>query len=110
MPQNQGELDATLLVEDKKEHLINNLASSWIYDKLVTNVRRSDEINDTEIEYSHLYSTSSLRTSPLGHDPCHRIETCIIIASQSTTGALLGSPSAVQRPAAYSPPTTSPRV
>ena len=30
MPQNQGELDATLLVEDKKENLINNLASSWI--------------------------------------------------------------------------------
>ena len=25
MPQNQGELDATLLVEDKKESLINNL-------------------------------------------------------------------------------------
>ena len=37
MPQNQGELDATLLVEDKREPLINNLASSWIYEKLVTN-------------------------------------------------------------------------
>ena len=32
MPQNQEELDAALLlVDDKKEHLINNLASSWIY-------------------------------------------------------------------------------
>jgi hypothetical protein len=28
MPQNQVELDATLLVEDKKENLISNLASS----------------------------------------------------------------------------------
>ena len=60
MPQNQGELDATLLVEDKKENLINNLASSWIYGKLVTNVRLSDYITDTKIEYSHLYATSSL--------------------------------------------------
>ena len=44
-----------LLVDDKKEHLINNLASSWIYEKLVTNVRLSDKITDTKIEYSHLY-------------------------------------------------------
>ena len=60
MPQNQEELDAALLVDDKKEHLISNLASSWIYEKLVTNVRLSDKITDTKIEYSHLYSTSSL--------------------------------------------------
>ena len=60
MPQNQGELDAVLLVEDKKEHLINNLASSWIYEKLITNVRLSDHITDTKIKYSHLYSTPSL--------------------------------------------------
>ena len=60
MPQNQGELDATLLIEDKKENLINNLASSWIYEKLVTNVRLGDYITDTKIEYSHLYSTPSL--------------------------------------------------
>ena len=60
MPQDQEELDAVLLVDDKKEHLINNLASSWIYEKLVTNVRLSDKITDTKIEYSHLYSTSSL--------------------------------------------------
>ena len=60
MPQSQGELDAALLVDDKKEHLISNLASSWIYGKLVTNVRLSDKITDTKIEYSHLYSTSSL--------------------------------------------------
>ena len=60
MPQNQGELDAALLVDDKKEHLISNLASSWIYGKLVTNVRLSDKITDTKIEYSHLYSASSL--------------------------------------------------
>ena len=60
MPQNQGELDATLLVEGKKEHLINNLASSWIYEKLVTNVGLSNKITDTKIAYSHLYSTSSL--------------------------------------------------
>ena len=60
MPQDQEELDAVLLVDDKKEHLINNLASSWIYEKLVTNVKLSDKITDTKIEYSHLYSTSSL--------------------------------------------------
>ena len=60
MPQDQEELDSVLLVDDKKEHLINNLASSWIYEKLVTNVRLSDKITDTKIEYSHLYSTSSL--------------------------------------------------
>ena len=46
MPQNQGELDATLLVEDKKENLINNLVSSWVYEKLVTNVRLNDKITD----------------------------------------------------------------
>ena len=60
MPQNHGGLDATLLVEDKKENLINNLASSWIYEKLVTNLRLTDYITDTKIEYSHLYSTPSL--------------------------------------------------
>ena len=60
MPQDQEELDAVLLVDDKNEHLINNLASSWIYEKLVTNVRLSDKITDTKIQYSHLYSTSSL--------------------------------------------------
>ena len=60
MPQNQGELDATLLIEDKRENLIINLASSWIYEKLVTNVRLGDHITDTKIEYSHLYSTPSL--------------------------------------------------
>ena len=43
MPQNQAELDEALLAEDKKEILISNLASSWIYEKLVTNVRRSDK-------------------------------------------------------------------
>ena len=59
MPQNQGELDATLLVEDKEGILISNLAGSWVYDKLVTNVGLSDKITDTKIEYSHLYSTSS---------------------------------------------------
>ena len=42
MPQDQAELDAVLLVEDKKELLINNLASSWIYEKLVTNVKLGD--------------------------------------------------------------------
>ena len=60
MPQDQGDLDAILLIEVKKENLINKLASSWIYEKLVTNVRLSDKITDTKIEYSHLYSTSSL--------------------------------------------------
>ena len=60
MPQDQGDLDAILLIEDKKENLISNLASSWIYEKLVTNVRLSDKITDTKIEYAHLYSTSSL--------------------------------------------------
>ena len=52
MPQNQGELDAALLTEDKKGIiLINNLASSWVYEKLVTNVRPSDKITDTKMEY-----------------------------------------------------------
>ena len=60
MPQDQGDLDAILLIEDKRENLISNPASSWIYEKLVTNVRLSDKITDTKIEYSHLYSTSSL--------------------------------------------------
>ncbi len=58
MPRDQGDLDAMLLIEDKRENLINNLASSWIYEKLVTNVRLSDKITDTKIEYSNLYSTS----------------------------------------------------
>ena len=44
---------ATVLVEDKKENLISNLASSWVYEKLVTNVRLSDKTIGTEIEYSH---------------------------------------------------------
>ena len=44
----------------KKENVINNLASSWVYEKLVTNVRLSDKITDTKVEYSHLYTTSSL--------------------------------------------------
>jgi len=63
MPQNQAELDAALLAEDRKENLINNLASSWVYEKLVTNVRPSHKITDAKIENSHLYSTSS----PLPH-------------------------------------------
>ena len=88
MPQNQGELDATLLVDDKKEHLINNLASSWIYEKLVTNVRLSDKITDTKIEYSHLYSTSSL----LPHwDTIH-----------ATGSTLVSSPLRNQQPARFS--------
>ena len=57
--QNQEELDAALLVDDKKKHLISNLASSWIYGKLVTNVRLSDKITDTKIEYSHLYAVTA---------------------------------------------------
>ena len=60
MPQDQGELDATLLIEDKKGNIISNIASSWVYEKRVTNVRLSGKITDTKIEYSHLYSTSSL--------------------------------------------------
>ena len=47
--QNQGELDAILLVEDKKGNL-------WVYEKLVTNVRLSVKTTDTKIEYLHLYS------------------------------------------------------
>ena len=60
MPQNQGERDAALLVEDKKEIFTSNLAGSCAYEKLVTNVRLSDKITDAKIECSHLYSTSSL--------------------------------------------------
>ena len=64
-------MDATLPIEDKKENLINNLASSWVYEKLVTNVRLSDKITDTKIGYSHLYSTSPLlpRTGPPSMQP-----------------------------------------
>ena len=96
MPQNQGELDAALLVEDKKQNLINNLASSWIYEKLVTNVRLSDKITDTKIEYSYLYS-NLITTSPLGHNSCNRVDTYTILSSQSATGALLCSPIVVQQ-------------
>ena len=53
-------------MEDKKENLISNLASSWVYEKLVTNVRLSGKITDTKIDYSHLYSTSSLHPHWLG--------------------------------------------
>ena len=88
IPQNQGELDAKLLVDDKKEHLISNLASSWIYEKLVTNVRLSDKITDTKIDYSHLYSTSSL----LPHwDTIH-----------ATGSTLVSSPLRNQQPARFS--------
>jgi hypothetical protein len=88
MPQNQEELDAVLLVDDKKEHLINNLASSWIYEKLVTNVRLSDKITDRKMEYSHLYSTSSL----LPHwDTIH-----------ATGSTLVSSSSRIQQPARFS--------
>ena len=91
MPQNQGGLDATLLVEDKKEHLINNLASSWIYEKLVTNVRLSDKITDTKISRVFTPLLNLITTSLLGHNPCNRIDTCIITSSHSATGALLRS-------------------
>ena len=67
MPQNQGQLDATLLVEEKNENLINNLASSWVYEKLVTNVGLSDEITGTKIEYSR----STLGSSCLPPTPLH---------------------------------------
>ena len=90
MPQNQGELDATLLVDDKKEHLINNLASSWIYEKLVTNVRLSDKKSLTR--RSILTPVLNLiTTSTLGHNPCYRIDTHRITSSQSATGALFRS-------------------
>ena len=43
MPQHQGELDAILLIEDKKENLINNLASSWVYELRETGYERETE-------------------------------------------------------------------
>ena len=93
MPQDQGDLDAILLIEDKRENLINNLASSWIYEKLVTNVRLSDKITDTKIEYSHLYSTSSL----LPHwDTIH-----------ATGSTLIASPLRSQQPARFSAASSS---
>ena len=78
MPQNRGELDVALLMENKKENLINNLASSWIYEALVTNVRLSDKITDTKIEYSHLHSTSSLL---LHWDTIHATGSTLILSS-----------------------------
>ena len=109
MPQDQEELDAVLLVDDKKEHLINNLASSWIYEKLVTNVRLSDKITDTKIEYSHLYSTSSLlphsdiiSMQPDRHLYHHQL---------ALVNHCRASRQPQRRPAAAcSSPTTSPRV
>ena len=93
MPQDQGDLDAILLIDDKKENLINNLASSWVYEKLVTNVRLSDKITDTKIEYSHLYSTSSL----LPHwDTIH-----------ATGSTLIASPLRSQQPARFSATSSS---
>ena len=93
MPQDQGDLDAVLMIEDKRENLINNLASSWIYEKLVTNVRLSDKITDTKIEYSHLYSTSSL----LPHwDTIH-----------ATGSTLIASPLRSQQPARFSAASSS---
>ena len=92
MPQNQGELDAALLVEDKKEDLTSNLASSWVYEQLATNMRLSDKITDTKIEYSHLYSTSSLLpTSPLGHNSCDWFNTYRTICAQPAACALFRS-------------------
>ena len=93
MPPNQGDLDAILLIEDKKENLINNLSSSWIYEKLVTNVRPSDKITDTKIEYSQLYSTSSLLPHwDTIHATGYRVDSHSILSSQPATGALLRSP------------------
>ena len=93
MPRDQGDLDAILMIEDKKENLINNLASSWIYEKLVTNGRLSDKITDTKIEYSHLYSTSSL----LPHwDTIH-----------ATGSTLIASPLRSQQPARFSAASSS---
>ena len=43
MPQNQGELDATLLVKDKKENLINNLATREQLDLRETGYERETE-------------------------------------------------------------------
>ena len=83
---------ATVLVEDKKENLISNLASSWVYEKLATNMRLSDKITDTKIEYSHLYSTSSLLpTSPLGHSSCDWFNTYRTICAQPAACALFRS-------------------
>ena len=93
MPQDQGELDATLFIEDNKENIISNIASSWVYEKLVTNVRLSGKITDTKIEYSHLYSTSSL----LPHwDTIH-----------ATGSALISHSSRNQQPTRPSPSSSS---
>ena len=87
-----GDLGAVLLIEDKKENLISNLASSWIYEKLVTNVRLSGKITDTKIEDRILTPVLSLiTTSPLGHNSCNRVDTHSITSSQSPTGALIHS-------------------
>ena len=89
MPQNQGGLDAILLVGDKKENLISNLARSCIYEKLVTDVRLSDYITDTK----HRIFTSLLNfitASPLGHNHCNWFDTYRITFAQPASGAHLG--------------------
>ena len=90
MPQNQGGLDAILLVGDKKENLISNLAnSSWIYEKLVTDVRLSDYITDTK----HRIFTSLLNfitASPLGHNYRNWLNTHHITSAQPAAGAHIG--------------------
>ena len=94
IPSDQGDLDAMLLIEDKKESLIRNLASSWIYEELVTNVRLSEKITDTKIEHSHLYSTPS----PLPHSGAIHATRPALIAQSSLRSQQPARFSAAQSP------------
>ena len=60
MPQGQAQLDAAMADEGQKEALIEKLATSWIYEQLVTNVKLCGKMTDTKLDYSHLYSTPTL--------------------------------------------------
>ena len=60
MPQTQEELNAAMADEGEQELLIDKLANSYVYDKMVTNVQLMVKITDTKLEYSHLYATPSL--------------------------------------------------
>ena len=86
MPSDQVDLDAILLVEDKKENLISNLASSWIYEELVTNMRLSGKITDTKTEYSHLYSTPSLLPNYDKIHACNRTGGLVVPAHPGIPG------------------------
>ena len=60
MPQTQEDLTAVLSVETDKEKLVDHLASSYIYDKIVKEPGLHTRIVTIQLNYQFLYSTPSL--------------------------------------------------